>query len=74
MVTTQKKNKTRLNLRQIIMSERGNRAVINGYIVKEGSYIANARVSKIQANQVTLVQSGKEVILNLNSQYPRVRR
>lgn len=56
------------------MSERGNRAVINGYIVKEGSYIANARVSKIQANQVTLVQSGKEVILNLNSQYPRVRR
>lgn len=61
-------------LRQILLSERGNRAVINGYVVKEGSTIAKARVSKIESNKVVLIHSGKQVVLTLNHQIPKVRR
>lgn len=61
-------------LRQIVISQKGKSAVINGYVVNEGSYLKNAVVKSIQANKVILKVSGKEQVLYLNPESVRVRR
>jgi hypothetical protein len=67
-------NKTYYNLRQIVISDNGNRAVINGYLVKEGEYINSARVMKIEVNKVTLSKAGKVSVIKLNNPVKKVRR
>jgi hypothetical protein len=62
------------NLRQVVISEKGNRAVINGSVLKEGEYINKAKVVKIEANKVTLSKSGKLSVIKLNHPMNKVRR
>ncbi|MEY8205076.1 MAG: hypothetical protein RPR40_08350, partial [Bermanella sp.] len=46
-------------LRQIVIHDSSKSAVINGYIVSEGSYIKGARVQRINSNSVELMVLGK---------------
>lgn len=62
------------NLRQVVISDKGSRAVINGYVLKEGEYINKARVVKIEENKVTLSKSGKLSVIKLNRPISNVRR
>ncbi len=61
-------------LRQIVSREKDKSAVINGYIVNEGSYINNAYVYKIKENSVVLSVKGKRKEITLESKLPRIRR
>ena len=61
-------------LRQVVISPAGKSAVINGYIVNEGSYLNNAYVQSIEADQVTLLVKGKTRTLTLKEAVPRIRR
>lgn len=61
-------------LQQIVIKQSNRSAVINGYVVNEGSYLTNARVKKINPNTVVLMVSGKEQTLTLESRLPKVRR
>ena len=62
------------NLRQVVISEKGNRAVINGSVLEEGEYINKAKVVKIEANKVTLSKSGELSVIKLNHPMNKVRR
>ena len=61
-------------LRQIVIRPSKRSAVINGYIVNEGSYIKEALVKKINNNTVELVVLGKKKVLTLEARLPRIRR
>ena len=61
-------------LRQIVSREEVKSAVINGYIVNEGSYIHNAFVRKINENSVVLNIKGKRKEIILENPLPRIRR
>ncbi len=61
-------------LRQIIIRPTIKSAVINGYIVHEGSYLKGAKVEKIKVNSVELTVLGKRKILTLEAKLPRIRR
>ncbi len=61
-------------LRQIVIHASNKSAVINGYIVNEGSYIKDALVKKINNNTVELVVLGKKKVLTLEANLPRIRR
>jgi len=61
-------------LRQIVIHASNKSAVINGYIVNEGSYIKDALVKKINNNTVELVVLGKKKVLTLEASLPRIRR
>ncbi len=61
-------------LRQIVIHPSNKSAVINGYIVNEGSYIKKALVKKINTNTVELVVLGKKKVLTLEARLPRIRR
>ena len=61
-------------LRQIVIHASSKSAVINGYIVSEGSYIKGARVQHINSNSVELMVLGKKKVLTLEAKLPRIRR
>lgn len=61
-------------LRQVVISPTGKSAVINGYIVNEGSYLKDAYVKSIEANKVTILVKGKIRQLTLEESVPRIRR
>ncbi len=61
-------------LRQIVIYPTSKSAVINGYVVHEGSYLKNAFVKKISENTVELVVLGKKKVLTLEAKLPRIRR
>ena len=61
-------------LRQIVIHASSRSAVINGYIVSEGSYIKGARVQRINSNSVELMVLGKKKVLTLEVKLPRIRR
>ena len=69
-----KKTKQRYYLRQILVKESGNSAVINGYLVKEGEYVNRAKVIKIETNKVTLSKAGKLSVIRLNDPVKKVRQ
>lgn len=71
---TTKPAETGFILRQVVISPSGKSAVINGYIVNEGSYLKNAYVKSIEANSVTLLVKGKTRQLTLEESVPRIRR
>jgi len=74
-VKTSKKIKRRgFTLRQIVIYPNSKRAVINGYVVHEGSYLKNAFVKKINKNTVEILVLGKKRILTLEAKLPRIRR
>ena len=60
-------------LRQIVIHEKLRSAVINGYVVNEGSYLKNAQVEKIEENSVVLKVSGKRRVLTLEPPLPKIR-
>ena len=68
------KRKYYYNLRQIVISDQGNRAVINGYVLKEGDHINKAKVVKIEENKVTLSKAGKKSVIRLSSPANKVRQ
>ena len=75
--TTQKakkKSQYYYNLRQIVIAEQGNRAVINGYVLKEGDHINKAQVVKIEENKVTLSKDGKLSVIKLSYPIKKVRQ
>ncbi|MEH6346541.1 MAG: hypothetical protein V7785_15725 [Bermanella sp.] len=61
-------------LRQIVIRNNSRSAVINGYVVNEGSLIKNAKVQKIDENSVVIKVSGKHRVLTLESALPNIRR
>ena len=61
-------------LRQIVIKGERRSAVINGYIVNEGSYINSALVEKIEENKVTIKHKGKIKVLTLQTRLPKIRR
>lgn len=61
-------------LRQIVINGENKSAVINGYIVNEGSYINNALVKAINKETVKLSLAGKTKILRLQTRLPKIRR
>ncbi len=61
-------------LHQIVIYPDRKIAVINGYIVNEGSYLKKALVKKINENTVELRVSGKKKMLSLEAKLPRIRR
>lgn len=61
-------------LRQVVISPAGKSAVINGYIVNEGSYLNSAYVQSIEADQVIILVKGKTRTLTLKEAVPRIRR
>ena len=61
-------------LRQIIIRPTTRSAVINGYIVHEGSYLKGAKIEKIKVNTVELTVLGKRKVLTLEARLPRIRR
>ena len=65
--------KQRYILRQIVSRENDRSAVINGYIVNEGSFINNAYVRHIKENSVVLSVKGKLKEIILESKLPRIR-
>jgi hypothetical protein len=70
-----KKVKSRdFTLRQIVIYPNSKSAVINGYVVSEGSYLKHALVKKISKNTVELLVLGKKKILTLEAKLPRIRR
>jgi hypothetical protein len=70
-----KKVKVRdFTLRQIVIYPNSKSAVINGYVVNEGSYLKNALVKKISKNTVELLVRGKKKVLTLEAKLPRIRR
>ena len=73
-VKTQAKKTEGFTLRQVVISNAGKSAVINGYIVNEGSYLNNAYVKTIEANSVTLLVKGKIRQLTLEESIPKIRR
>jgi len=60
-------------LRQIVIYPHSKSAVINGYVVNEGSYLKNAQVEKIEENSVVLKVSGKRRVLILEPPLPKIR-
>ena len=72
-VNVKKIKKQRYVLRQIVNREKDKSAVINGYIVNEGSYIHNAYVRHIKENSVVLNVEGKRKEIVLESKLPRIR-
>lgn len=60
-------------LRQIVLNDRGNRAVINDDVVKVGSYVDRAKVIKIEADKVILSRAGKYQTLTLDGKIIKVR-
>ena len=79
-VTLSKKAQTRSTkkssgfvLRQLVISPLGKSAVINGYVVNEGSFVNHALVQSIDANSVTLLVKGKVKQLTLEESIPRIR-
>jgi len=72
--STKKSKKNVYVLRQIVIHPSNKSAVINGYIVNEGSYIKDALVKKINKNTVELLVLGKKKILTLEARLPRIRR
>ncbi len=72
---TSKKVKSRdFILRQIVIYPNSKSAVINGYVVHEGSYLKGALVKKINDNTVELMVLGKKKVLTLEAKLPRIRR
>lgn len=69
-----KRVKERFNLMQIVTNENGNRAVINGYVLKEGEHIHRAKVEKISAQKVILTRGQQKWILTLEDSRSRVRQ
>ena len=61
-------------LRQIVIHNHARSAVINGYIVNEGSFINNAQVQKIEENSVVIKVLGKRRVLTLEPALPNIRR
>ena len=61
-------------LRQIVIHKSVKSAVINGYIVNEGSTIHNAYVQSIKENSVVLNVLGKRREIILESKLPKIRR
>lgn len=61
-------------LRQIVINGENKSAVINGYIVNEGSYINNALVKAINKETVKLSLAGKTKVLRLITRLPKIRR
>ena len=61
-------------LRQIVINGENKSAVINGYIVNEGSYIDNALVKEIDKETVKLSLAGKTKVLRLKTRLPKIRR
>jgi predicted acyltransferase (DUF342 family) len=61
-------------LRQIVINGEKKSAVINGYIVNEGSYINNALVKAIDKETVKLSLAGKTKVLRLKTRLPKIRR
>ena len=72
-VDVKKSKKQRYILRQIVNRKKDKSAVINGYIVNEGSYINNAYVRRIKENSVVLSVKGKRKEIMLESKLPRIR-
>ena len=66
--------KTGFVLRQIVINGENKSAVINGYIVNEGSYINNALVKSINKETVKLSLAGKTKVLRLQTRLPKIRR
>ncbi len=60
-------------LRQIVIHKKLRSAVINGYVVNEGSYLKNAQVEKIEENRVVIKVSGKRRVLTLELALPKIR-
>ncbi len=71
---TSKKAKRNFILRQIVIYPNSKSAVINGYVVHEGSYLKGALVKKINDNTVELLVLGKKKVLTLEAKLPRIRR
>ncbi len=69
-----KANKAAYTLRQIVIHPTNKSAVINGYVVQEGSYLKGAKVEKININTVELTVLGKPKVLTLEAKLPRIRR
>lgn len=67
-------NKTGFVLRQIVINGEKKSAVINGYIVNEGSYINNALVKVIDKETVKISLAGKTKVLRLKTRLPKIRR
>ena len=61
-------------LRQIVSREKDRSAVVNGYVVNEGSYINNAYVERIKENSVVLIIKSKRKEIILESKLPKIRR
>lgn len=68
------KRKEHYHLRQILVRENGNRAVINGYVLKEGEYINRAKIISIETNKVTLSKAGKISVIKLHDPVKKVRQ
>ncbi len=72
--STKKHKRPNYILRQIVHHGENRSAVINGYVVNEGSYLKNAYVKTIGENSVVLSVSGRDKTLMLEAKLPRVRR
>ncbi|GAA6134672.1 hypothetical protein NBRC116188_14610 [Oceaniserpentilla sp. 4NH20-0058] len=64
----------KFNLRQVVINEAGKSAVINGYVLREGQHIHQAKVISIKPDEVVLVRDDMKWILNLTDSAPNVRR
>lgn len=73
-VDTNEPRKTEFILRQIVTHKQGNRAVINGYILKQGEHIFGAKVVKVNKDSVLLVRGKKKWTLKIENVVTRVRR
>jgi len=73
-VKVKKKSKESFYLTQIVRKPTGNRAVINGYVLKVGEHIHQARIVKIEPNRVLLVRGSEKWILKLEEKTSNVRQ
>ncbi len=72
--SAKKHNRPNYILRQIVHRGDNRSAVINGYVVNEGTYLKNAYVKTISENSVVLSVSGRDKTLKLEAKLPKVRR
>lgn len=61
-------------LRQIVYRVDGKSAVINGWVVQEGDTVKGAIIKRIEPEKVVLSAKGKDVVLSIAPDRPKVRR
>ncbi len=61
-------------LRQIVIHGAGKSAVINGYVVNEGSWLKGGFIQTINKESVEIIVAGKKRVLTLEVKLPKIRR